>query len=265
MIHSIWHPSRARRAAAVTALALAASAVAGGTASAATLTVDDDAADCPAATYRSIQSAVDAAADNDTVVVCAGDYAEGTGAIGTNALTITKNLTLKGAGADLVSISPKATTPTGGQIFDPVADLRSGIGNIVSVVGSPTRPIAVDISGVTVDGYDASEKPIAVNAGIVFLDAKGSIVRSRVTNTVTSEGDSAYLQTGGYRGSQPGVGIVQTSRSRRAQVDGTRTLRIELTRVDKYNRYGVLIDSSQGDALPLVFSARSTAARSTAA
>lgn len=256
MIHSIWHPSRARRAAAVTALALAASAVAGGTASAATLTVDDDAADCPAATYRSIQSAVDAAADYDTVIVCAGDYAEGTGAVGTNALTITKNLTLKGAGADLVSISPKATTPTGGQLFDPDGDfdIRSGIGNIVSVVGSPTRPITVDISGITVDGYDPAEKPIAVAAGVVYLDAKGSIVRSRVTNTVTSEGDTAYLQTGGYRGNQPGIGIVQTSRSRRAQVDGTRTLRIELTRVDKYNRYGVLIDSAQNDDLPLLFS-----------
>ena len=75
---------------------------------AATLTVDDDKADCPAAAYTSVQAAVDAAAAGDTVVICQGDYAEGTGAPGTNALTITKQLTLKGAGADLVTITPKA-------------------------------------------------------------------------------------------------------------------------------------------------------------
>src|SRR3954471_17472029 len=75
---------------------------------AATLTVDDDKADCPAAAYTSVQAAVDAANDGDTVVICKGDYAEGTGAPGTNAVTITDSITLKGAGADLVTITPKA-------------------------------------------------------------------------------------------------------------------------------------------------------------
>ena len=46
---------------------------------AATLTVDDDRADCPAAAYTSVQAAVDAAAPGDTVVICPGDYAEGNG------------------------------------------------------------------------------------------------------------------------------------------------------------------------------------------
>ena len=77
---------------------------------AATHTVDDDKADCPAAAFTSIQAAVDAAAPGDTIAICKGDYVEGDGAPGTNALTITKNLTLKGAGADFVSISPKART-----------------------------------------------------------------------------------------------------------------------------------------------------------
>ena len=66
---------------------------------AATLTVDDDKADCPAAAYTSVQAAVDAAHDGDTIVICKGEYVEGTGAPGTNALTITDSITLKGAGA----------------------------------------------------------------------------------------------------------------------------------------------------------------------
>lgn len=220
-------------------------------AGAATLAVDDDRADCPAAPYTSIQAAVDAAAPGDTVTVCAGDYAEGTGAVGTNALTIRKPLTLKGAGADLVRISPKASGVARGRILEETPDIRNGVGDIVAVVGAPTKPLAVDISGVTVDGHDAADTPIAVEAGIVYLDAKGTISRSRVTNVVTSEGDSAYQEVGGYRGDQPGIGIVQTSATRSAPVDGTRTLRVELTRVDKYNRYGVLIDGATNDTPPL--------------
>jgi hypothetical protein len=220
-------------------------------AGAATLSVDDDGADCPAASYTSIQAAVDAAAPGDTVTVCAGDYAEGTGQVGTNALTITKSLTLKGAGADLVSISPKASSPASGRIMETTPDLRNGIGDIVAVVGGPTRPITVDISGVTVDGFTPERKPVAVEAGIVYLDGKGSITRSRVTNTVTSEGASAFDLPGGYRGPQPGVGIVQTSAARTAPGDGTRTLAIELTRVDRYNRYGILIDGAANDIPPL--------------
>jgi hypothetical protein len=224
-------------------------------AQAATLAVDDNGADCPAAPYTSIQAAVDAAAPGDTVAICAGNYIEGTGAVGTNALTITKDLTIKGAGADLVSISPRATSPAGGQIMEATPDLRNGIGDVVAVVGAPTKPVDVDISGVTVDGWDPGDKPIVVEAGIVYLDARGSIVRSRVTNTVTSEADAAYNQPGGYRNAtQPGVGIVQTSRTLAPPVDGTRTLRIELTRVDKYNRIGVLIDGATNDTPPLVAS-----------
>ena len=218
---------------------------------AATLTVDDDKADCPAAAFASVQTAVDAAAAGDTVVICKGAYAEGPGTPGTNALTITKTLTLKGAGADLVTITPNASSVAGGSILEPGAsDLRNGLGDIIAIVGTPTQPIKVDISGVTVDGYDAKGRPVAVEAGIVFLDAKGSVNYSHVTNTVTSEGDNAYLHPGGYRGEQPGIGIAQTSAALLAPVDGSRRLEITRTRVDKYNRVGVLIDGAQNDFAP---------------
>ena len=77
-----------RRATAALAAAVGSLLLASTAQAATTLTVDDDRTDCPAAQYTSIQAAVDAAAPGDTVAVCAGDYEEGTGAQGTNAITI---------------------------------------------------------------------------------------------------------------------------------------------------------------------------------
>jgi hypothetical protein len=217
---------------------------------AATLTVDDDRADCPAAAYTSVQAAVDAARSGDTITICPGAYVEGTGEAGTSAVLIQKNLTIKGAGADLVTITPKSSGPASGRILEQTPDLRNGYGDIVAIVGTPSQPLKVDISGVTVDGWDPQGRPVAVEAGIVFLDARGSVVRSHVTNIVTSEGDTAYTKPGGYRGDQPGIGIVQTTNALYAPVDGARQLRIERTKVDKYNKIGVLIDGAVNDAAP---------------
>ena len=138
-------------------------------ASAATLSVDDDGRDCPAASFARIQDAVDAAHTGDVVAVCPGTYPEGSGAPGTNALTIVKSLTLKGAGADLVKITPRP--PAGGRIADPAdLDVRDGVGDLVSVVGTPVLPVTVDISGVTIDGEGTYSE-----AGVVYLDAQGSL------------------------------------------------------------------------------------------
>jgi hypothetical protein len=223
-------------------------------ANAATLSVDDDRTDCPTAQYTSIQAAVDAAKTGDTVAVCPGNYEEGSGQIGTNALTISKSITLKGAGAGLVHISPKASSPVGGQILELSPDIRNGVGDIIAVDGTPTQPLTVNISGITVDGYDSAGRPVAVEAGIVFVDAKGSISRTRVTNVVTSEGNEAYNKVGGWRGAQPGIGIVQTSNALLAPVDGARKLTIDRTRVDKYNKIGILIDGAVNDTAPLTSS-----------
>ena len=217
---------------------------------AATLTVDDNRADCPAAGYTSVQAAVNAAAPGDTVTICPGTYAEGTGEAGTNAVSISKNLTIKGAGADLVTITPKSSGLAYGRIMEFTPDLRNGVGDIVAVVGTPSQPLTVNISGVTVDGWDPQGRPVAVEAGILFLDAKGSVVRSHVTNIVTSEGDTAYTKAGGYRGDQPGIGIAQTTNALYAPVDGARQLRIERTRVEKYNKIGILIDGAVNDSAP---------------
>jgi hypothetical protein len=216
-------------------------------ANAATVAVDDDHAQCPAAQFASIQAAVNAASPGDTVAVCPGRYVEGNGAPGTNALTITKSLTLKGAGADVVVIQPRRSTPTGGQIAEGRMDIRNGVGDIVSIQGGTAVPITVDISGVTVDGNGVFSE-----AGVVYLDAQGSLVRDRVTNIVTSISNGADNIPGGYRSNNFGYGIAQvTAADSRPAGSAPRTLTIDHTRVDRYNKIGILIDGATSGALPL--------------
>lgn len=227
---------------AITAALLGASA-----ASAATLSVDDDKAQCPAAAYTKIQNAIDAAAPGDTVAVCPGNYIEGNGAAGSNALTITsKSINIRGAGADLVAIQPKRTTATSGQIADAGLDIRNGVGDIISIIGSRTAPQTVNISGVTVDGNG-----VYVEAGIVYRDAGGTLLRSRVTDIVTSESNTADTLAGGYRSSFPGVGVAQVTTGNGTPLATRVPLNIFQSRIARYNRYGVLIDSATGDTPPL--------------
>lgn len=216
-------------------------------ANAATVAVDDDRAQCPAAQFGSIQAAVNASNPGDTVAVCPGRYVEGSGAPGTNALTITKDLTIQGAGADVVVIQPRRSTPTGGQIAEGRMDIRNGVGDIVSVQGGTAFPITVHISGVTVDGNG-----VFAEAGIVYLDAQGSLVRDRVTNIVTSISNGSDDIPGGYRSNNFGYGIAQvTAADSRPGGATTRTLTIDHTRVDRYNKIGILIDGATGNSLPL--------------
>jgi len=97
---------------------------------------------CPGGHFRTIQSAIDAARSGDTVRVCAGTYVEGSGAPGSNALTITKNIDLAGAGADQVRVQARK----GAQLVESHPDIHHGKGDLVAVVGS-----SVDISGITFD------------------------------------------------------------------------------------------------------------------
>ena len=217
---------------------------------AATLSVDDDRQDCTGAAFTSVQDAIDAAAPGDTIAICPGHYAEGNGLPNTSALKIDKTLTLKGAGADLVTISPVRYDGNDGVIAEDPQNIRYPSGNIVTAVGTPAVPITVDISGVTFDGDG-----VAAKAGVVFLDAQGSLRRSRVTDIVTSESPNASGMPGGYRSNYLGYGVAQVTAALTAPVGaGPRTLTIANTRIDEYNRAGVLIDGGINSAIPVTAS-----------
>ena len=105
-----------------------------------TLTVDDNGKDCPQAKYTSLQQAVNVANDGDTVVVCAGTYLVGDEDHG---LVIQHDVTVRGAGADRVTIVPR-----GGPSFVPDgATLRDGTGVIVLVKGSQLHPTTAEHLG----------------------------------------------------------------------------------------------------------------------
>ena len=216
-------------------------------ADAATLSVDDDGDECPSAAYSSVQDAVDAADPGDTVTLCEGTYTEGSGAPGTNAVTITKDLTIKGAGADLVTIQPTRSTASGGQIAAGSPVIRDNVGNIVAAVGGSSSPITVNLSGVSVRGNGVYSE-----VGVLYLDAQGTISRSRVTDVVTSEGSGAFAQTGGFRSNNFGWGVAHvTAASSAPPANPTRMLTLDKTRVDRFNRGGVLVSAATGDTPPL--------------
>lgn len=239
-------------------------------ASAANLYVDDNGQQCPAATFTSVQAAVNAAVMGDTVVVCDGTYSEGSGAIGTSALVIDKSISIRGAGADKVTIQPTRTSPSGGQIAATSPVLRDGVGNIVSVNGTPEAPLTVNISGVTISGggdktyFDPNANPPIWNgefqngvyseAGLVFLDAGGSFNNGRITNVVVSETAAAESVPGGYRNGTLGWALAQITAATAAPSASSIPLEIKGSRFDRYNRGGILIDGATNDVAPFTAS-----------
>src|SRR5436309_6845189 len=100
---------------AVAVLACLATVGIGPTRAANTLVVDDDHVQCPAATYTTIQAAVNAANAGDTVKVCAGTYHE--------LVTVNKSITLKGAQA---GVDARTASRTGLPATESVVDGNGG-------------------------------------------------------------------------------------------------------------------------------------------
>lgn len=210
--------------------------------------VDDDKAQCPAASFTSIQDAVDFAAPWDTIVVCEGVYEESSTPVSgpgnpvatsaLNGLTITKPLKIKGAGADKVTIMPD-------QSIDSLEGLRpylrDGGGNVVTVsrqsLGSTdTNEMFVDISGVTITSGSTWAE-----AGIAYFGAAGRVSESvvgpmKVATTATELLDHPH-----------GWGVVKTGV---IQGSGTGTVESELTVTDSvvkgYQSGGILFDGAKG-------------------
>ena len=125
-------------------------------------------------------------------------------------------------------------------------DIRNGVGDIVSIFGTPREPLTVDISGVTVDGAG-----VFAEAGVVYRDAGGKLVRDRVTNVVTSISNASDALPGGYRGND--VRLRHRPGDRRdaaAARHAGAELKIDHTRIDRYNKVGILIDSGINEGSP---------------
>jgi hypothetical protein len=123
------------------------------------------------------------------------------------------------------------------------------------VIGKTNHSITVNVSGITFDAHG-----VDATAGVLFLDAQGSVDRSRVTRLDLDESANGYTVPGGFRSNPFGYGIAQftaaTNKGANAEaVDPTekpsvRTLTIDHTRVDHYNAIGVRIDSATSDYSP---------------
>jgi hypothetical protein len=232
------------------ALALAVlSLAAPGVARASTLTVDDDRAQCPSAGFTSVQSAVDQAAPWDTIIVCDGVYREqSTPPYGNaqsfaqpgsrNGLTITKPLTIKGAGADRVTIMPAAEL--GESLAGTAPYLRDGGGNVITVSrqslgASDDNENFFSLSGVTVASPNAY-----VEAGIAFFNTSGEVVRSVVGPLRRASADQVATRPHGW-------GVVQANSLQSSTQGGIRrevTVRDSL--VTGFGAGGVLFDASRG-------------------
>ena len=208
------------------------------TASAAQLTVDDDRVQCPSAGYTSIAAAVGAAAPGDVVSICDGVYREGAGGANTNAITIYKPLTLRGAGAGRVFVIPNGG-PSNTLVPAGPANFRDAGGNIISVVD--TR---ADISGITVFG-----DRVAVDAGINFHESNGSVISVEVVDLIPAAGLGS---------TDGGIGVVVHN----APPDPPnplpvpnptgllKSVTIRDSVVEGYNKAGIVVDATRPDGTP---------------
>jgi hypothetical protein len=242
------HPTLRR--AATLALALAAtSSLAAGAASASTWTVDDDKAQCPNAGFTSIQAAVNQAAPHDTVVICDGVYQEQSippnsptqdpsQAGSTNGLTISKPLTIRGAGAGKVTIMPAPAL--GATLAGSAPFLRDGGGNVVTVsrqsLGSTDYDENfLDISGVTITSPNAY-----VEAGIAFFNTSGRIANSTV-GPLLRAADATALAAAPH-----GWGVVMTNSLVGAEAGVRRELTVANSLITGYQTGGILFDDGRG-------------------
>jgi hypothetical protein len=225
-------------------------ALAPAAANASTWTVDDDRAQCPNAAFTSVQAAVDQAAPHDTIVICDGLYREASTpashvnsfaqAGSRNGVTITKPLTIRGAGAGKVTIMPAAEL--GDSLAGTAPYLRDGGGNVITISrqslgSSDDNENFVDISGVTVKSPDAYAE-----AGIAFFNTSGRISKSVVGPLRRASADATAARPHGW-------GVVQTNSLQSAVLGG---IRREVSVVDSlvtgFGAGGVLFDASVGGA-----------------
>lgn len=146
-------------------------------AAAATLVVDDDNFQCPAAPYTKIQDAVDDAGPGDTIMVCAGTYPEPD----PGPLTINKSLTLEGAQVGV--------------------DARGRVA-LESIVTDP-QGTSVSASDVVLDGFTFADSSLSaftgfgifLNPGVSSTEIVNNIIRNNIVGIgLANNGAQAVIQ-----------------------------------------------------------------------
>lgn len=172
-------------------------------------------------TYSTVQSAVDAATDGDTVSICPGTYAE--------QITVTKNVSLKGA---VGLASPVIAVPAGGLVANTVmSDGTATAAQILFTLPStPGRPIwatSGNVTGLVVDGANNNNASCSAleMVGIYYKGAGGIIRRNTVKNQITP----------GHENCQNGIGILVENSV------GTDSVLIANNSVSNFDKNGIVM------------------------
>ena len=198
-------------------------------------------ASCPTARFHTIQSAVDAAHPGDTVNICPGTYVEGSGQVGrANALTITKSLTLAGAGADQVTIKPrKKEQRRADRRRTKNPDIRDGNGDRVIAVTGHER-----LAGHRAHLRRHRRRRTACMPPLGWCS---STPRDRSITPMSPASTPTRARTGtqvpgGFRSNPFGYGIALVSTASNPRGGGGRgPHNVDHTRVNHYNALGMLV------------------------
>ncbi|NDQ56792.1 MAG: hypothetical protein GZ088_06925 [Acidipila sp.] len=171
------------------------------------LVVDDDKVQCPAATFTSIQAAINAASPGDLIRVCPGTYRE--------QLSINKSLSIEGDNGAIVlpsNMLPNTASPSGTPIAAAILVKNSA---------------NVEIDGLIVDSDNNGITGCAPTLmGILYQNASGTIEHNAVRNT--------KLHTARLIGCQSGGAIVVQSLG-----GGTSKVSINDNSVHNYQKNGI--------------------------
>jgi hypothetical protein len=209
-----------------------------------TIKVDDNRTQCPLAEFTTLTAAVAAAANGDTIRVCAGEYKVPSGSP-SSGLKIEKNLNIEGAGSGKVFVEPDPVPGT--SLAQAVPNPRDEYGNVITVRRRLVELTHVSISGLTVRAANIpvenapSVPNIPVEAGIAMIDVvQGSISGVTVEGIVPS---ATGPGTGAYAPPEPlatqGQGIIVANTIEATDDETT----ISGSEIKGFNATGILVDN----------------------
>ena len=213
-------------------VALAAFAMLPSLVSAQTITVDDDRAQCPLADETSLTTAVAAAANGDTVKVCAGTYTVPGGPAPSSGLRIEKNISIAGAGSDKVFVQPTQGTESMAQA---APNPRDEYGNVITV-----RRRLIELYDVSISGLTVKAGNVPVEAGISMIDVNtGTISSVKVEGIVpgTGPGSGAFEPPAALAAHGQGIIVANTIE------ETSNVTTITGSQISGFNSTGILVDN----------------------